>query len=519
MTMRKRRKKRVSTGKIILFGIIIAGAIVLFCFYLDTKTDYHLVIIDKDGVVSEIQTYDSFSLAKSNMRKLSHGEDENYAITTDDGSRIAIRYGVINFRTKKCTVNTEYKIDERDETGYINGCYGSDAVYLDTSKDGKQFKFMMGGVVGWVDRKDVELLNYYDEKEVSSVSHYVVKDNTFLHKGTTDLTKDGYAFSLDVGLPFEDTSFAYYYSYDGHYFYPSFSSMNDDYQNDTREHAINADAPYFNYYQYVSHRTMSNYTASDINSYISKELGYTSSPTGYPMATGQSMLYNTGNAFIEAQNKYSANAIMMMSLAINESAYGTSELAYTKNNLFGHAAYDASPSQSANKYANTAESILVHASVFLNQGYLNSCDGFDGSGTCNSDHANRYRGAFFGDKESGMNVRYASDPYWGEKAAAFYRKFDQAMGKRDTDFTLMIKEVDHASIYAQPDRNSTVLYETPKLKYHSFYVLDTIENSQGTWYKIKSDAPISADGKQVDLNSNAYESNVQEVYINAKDLK
>ena len=231
------------------------------------------------------------------------------------------------------------------------------------------------------------------------------------------------------------------------------------------------------------------------------------------------MLYNTGNAFIEAQNTYSANAIMMMSLAINESAYGTSELAYTKNNVFGHAAYDASPSQSANKYANTAESILVHASVFLNQGYLNACDGFDGNGTCNSDNANRYRGAFFGDKESGMNVRYASDPYWGEKAAAFYRKFDNAMGQKDSNFTLLIKAVDHACVYSKPDRNSTVLYETPSLKYDSFFILDTVKNEQGTWYQIKSDAPISSDGKQVDLNSNAYDLKVQAVYLNAEDLK
>lgn len=516
---RRRRKQKVSTWKLILTGILIAAAIILFCFYLDTNTDYHLIIIDKNGVASEIQTYDSFTLAKSNMRKLSHGEDENYIITTDNGTRLAIRYGVINFRTKKCSVNTEYKIDGREETGYLNGCYGSDALYLDTSKDGKQFKFLMGGVVGWVDRKDVELLNYYDEKEVASVSHYVVKDNTFLHKGTTNPSESAYAFSLDVGLPFEETAYAYYYSYDGHYFYPSFSSMSDDYQNDTRENAINADTPYFNYYQYLSHRSISNYSASDINSYITKELGYTSLPTGFPMAKNQSMLYNSGRAFIDAQNKYSTNAIMMMSLAINESAYGTSELAYTKNNLFGHAAYDASPSQSANKYANAAESILVHASVFLNQGYLNACDGFDGTGTCNSDRANRYRGAFFGDKQSGMNVRYASDPYWGEKAAAFYRKFDQAMGNKDTGFDTFIKAVDHASIYAKPDRNSTVLYETATLQYDSFLLLDTITNDQGTWYQIKSDAPIRNDATQVDHNSDAYHTKSQAVYIHADDVK
>lgn len=513
----KKKKKRVSSFKIIVTGSLIAGAIILFCFYLDTKTDYHLIIIDKDGVASQIQTYDSLSMAKDNMRKLQHGENENYMITTDDGTRVAMRYGVLDFRTKKCTVNTEYTIDDRKETGYINGCYGADAIYLDTSKDGKQFKFMIGGVIGWVDRKDVRLLNYYDEKEVSSVSHYVVKDKTFLHKGTTDVTKAAYALSLDIGLPFQETSYDYYYSYDGHYFYSSFSSMSDDYQNDTRKNSINANAPYHNYYQYLSHRSISNYTAEDINTYISKELGYHAYPKGYPMGNGESMLYQSGKSFIDAQNKYSTNAIMMMSLSINETAYGTSELAFTKNNLFGHAAYDASPSKSANQYASSAESILVHASHFLNQGYLNACDGFKGTGTCNADQANRYRGAFFGDKESGMNVRYASDPYWGEKAAAFYRKFDNAMGKKDANFSLLIMDVDHVPVYQKPDKDSTILYYTPTIKHASYLLLDTMKNDQGTWYKIKSDAPLTSDGTQVDLNSTQYQAKVQEVYLLAED--
>lgn len=518
MTKRK-KKKHVSYFKIISAGLLIAGVIIVFLLYLDTKTDYHLVIIDKNGVASEIQTYDSFKLAKSNMRKLDHQENENVEITTDDGTRVAIRYGVLNFKTKQCTVNTAYTFDDRDEEGYINGCYGADAVYLDTSNDGKKFKFMMSGVVGWVDRKDVELLDYYNEKEVASVSHYVVKDNTFLHKGTTDVKSGNYAFSLDVGLPFQDTSYAYYYSYDGHYFYPSFTSMSDDYQNNTRKNSVNYDQPYYNYYQFLSHRSISNYSTQDINKYITSILGYTSQPSSYPMGNEESLLFNMGKAFVDAQNRYSTNAIMMMGLSANESAYGRSELAYAKNNLFGHAAYDASPSQSANKYANPQESILVHASVFLNQGYLNACDGFKGSGTCDSEQANRYRGAYLGDKESGMNVRYASDPYWGEKAASFYRKFDKAMGMKDAKFDILIKDVDHAPVYQKADKNSTILYRTPTVKNYSMLVLDIIKNDQGTWYKIKSDAPINKEGNQVETESSAYNVKKSIVFINADDLK
>lgn len=514
--MRKRKKKKVSTFKIVLLGVGIALGIICLCLYLDTKTAYHLRMIDANGVCEEIQTYNSFTQAKANMLKLDHQENENYEITTDKGKRLALRYGIVNFRTKECSVNTSYQIEDRKEEGYTNGCYGADAAYLDTSSDGKKVKFLMGGVTGWVAMDDIELLNYYDTKEVASVSHYVVSDQTFLHKGTTDVKKSSFAFSIDVGMPLEESAYSYYYSYDGHYFYPSFSSMIDDYQKDTRKNSVNSETPYYNYYQYLSHRSKSNYSAQDINTYISKVLGYTSAPAHFPMEAAQSMLYQSGSAFINAQNKYSTNAIMMLSLSINETAYGTSQLAFEKNNLFGHAAYDASPSKSANKYASAAESIEVHASVFLNQGYLNSCDGAQNADACDSSNANRYRGAYFGDKESGMNVRYASDPYWGEKAAAFYRKFDTAMGLKDQKFPILIKNVENAPLYEKPDKKSTVLYKTPTVNHYSFYILDTIKNGKDTWYKVKSDAPIKKGS--VDLEASAYDETQGIVYVNSKDL-
>lgn len=514
MSKKRKKKKRMGKWYILLF-LLMLGTLSLIV-YLNQQTDYHIVVIDKDGNAQEIQTYDSLSSAKENMLLLERGENENIAITTDDGTRLALRYGVVNFRTKQCTVNTSYQVDDREETGYLNGCYGADGAYIDTSDDGKRVKFMIGGVVGWVDRSEVELLNYYDPKEVTSVNHYVVSEGTFLHKGTTDIKQDAYYFSLDVGLPFQNTAYQYYYSYDGHYFYPSFSSMVDDYRASTRKNSVNANEPYYNYYQYLPHRTISNYTAADINKYIESTLGYHALPTAFPMKEQESMLYQSGDAFINAQNQYGANAIMMLSLSINETGYGKSELSFTKHNLFGHAAYDSSPSKSANQYANTAESILVHASVFLNQGYLNSCDGSDGGDACDASKANRYRGAYFGDKESGMNVRYASDPYWGEKAAAFYRKFEKAMGDKDHTFSYIVKNVDRQNVYASPDQNSRIVYKTPTMKNYVFLVRNKIENEQGTWYEIQSDAPL--DNGVVSMKSENYAQKSNIVYINEKDF-
>ena len=46
----------------------------------------------------------------------------------------------------------------------------------------------------------------------------------------------------------------------------------------------------------------------------------------------------------------------------------------------------------------------------------------------NAGYAN---GAVFGNKAMGFNVRYASDPYWGAKAAGHLYRMDKMMGGRE----------------------------------------------------------------------------------------
>ena len=67
-----------------------------------------------------------------------------------------------------------------------------------------------------------------------------------------------------------------------------------------------------------------------------------------------------------------------------------------------------------------------------------------------------YHGGFFGDKAGGMNVRYASDPYWGEKAADFYRTFDMVMQGRDRDISYLVSE-QPVTVYSSKKKD-TVLY-------------------------------------------------------------
>lgn len=76
-----------------------------------------------------------------------------------------------------------------------------------------------------------------------------------------------------------------------------------------------------------------------------------------------------GSAFADAEQKYGVNAWFLTSLAIHESAYGTSTIAKEKNNLFGFRAYDASPFKSAKTYSSPAESVDSVAK-YLSEKYL-----------------------------------------------------------------------------------------------------------------------------------------------------
>ena len=61
-------------------------------------------------------------------------------------------------------------------------------------------------------------------------------------------------------------------------------------------------------------------------------------------------MYNSGSIFVNMQNTYGVNALLMAGVAANESAWGNSSIAQTKNNLFGLNAVDSAPGASADTY-------------------------------------------------------------------------------------------------------------------------------------------------------------------------
>lgn len=385
-------------------------------------------------------------------------------------TRASSAYAVVNFNTTNTARVVEYYEDQTGRRGYINSVSGTDAAFLGTNADGTKVKFLQAGVIGWVNSSEVEIIPYRDEVNVSS---YLVDSSGKLHHYvTTNLVTWPGKFLIGNAPSYLKKGVGYF-SYDGHYFYTTFQNMIDDYKNNVRSHAVNANQPYYSYFQYLPHRTKSNFTAAQINQYINDK------------TASDSVLRGEGSSYIQYQNLYGVNAISVLGVSINESGWGMSTFAKTRNNIFGHKAYDSNVNEAAT-YPSINASIKEHALVYLSNGYLYSKDW-------------RYNGAHLGDKASGLNVQYASDPYWGEKAAAQAYALEAYYGNKNIDYgyyTIGIKtKQESVNVYKDPSLSSTVLYSTKAVKDYPFVILAEYTgpsvNGSTKWYKVQSDPTLN----------------------------
>lgn len=391
---------------------------------------------------------------------------------------------VVNFRTKNNAV-TEFIEQETAKPGYTNGAYGADAVYLGYA-NGK-YKFMLSGVVGWVKESEVQVVNLSQAKVVSC---YEVKEGKLLHHIVQDMTTPGYATSLNNGpAPSYLEPGVTYYSYDGHYFYRDYGVMVSDYRKDERSQSVNPEEPYYNYFQYLPMRSQSSYTGAEINTILDE------------MIKKDSKMKDTGEIFVNNQDTYGVNALLMAGIAANESNWGKSSISQKKNNLFGLNATDATPGINANRYSSVTACIEDFANGWMSRGYLYPKD-------------YRYNGGFLGNKASGLNVKYASDPYWGEKAANIVWRLDHSMGEKDArKYTLAVKEIvpkDHISVNVrkEPSASSTLLYKTGKAA--NYVVLMRKSEPIDGFYEIQSDGVLDKERSKVVKENGTY--NFQQMY-------
>ena len=119
--------------------------------------------------------------------------------------------------------------------------------------------------------------------------------------------------------------------------------------------------------------------------------------------------------FYYIEKQYNINGVFVASVGIHESAWGTSQIAREKNNLFGYGANDSNPYNGAYSFSTYSESIDLIARVFVKY-YLNP----KGTSIYGGEKA---EGTYYnGPTLSGINTKYATDKNWSN-AVYNYMKY------------------------------------------------------------------------------------------------
>ena len=254
-----------------------------------------------------------------------------------------------------------------------------------------------------------EKLSYISQGSIVSIDGDEAKDGRIPVK-ISGLS--GYMNKSDLVAVSSDSDFIPHYSSDGNYLYhelspyasirvaPHSSSMA------IGKKYYSADGINFenftveNPFLFRDLRKPTNYTAEELNKVYSL------------MNIQGSRLAGKGEVFKEAEKRYQVNALYLMAHSALESAWGRSQIANDKNNFFGIAAYDTTPYDSAKSFDNVDKGILG-AAKWIRENYI--------------DEGRTH----LGNKSSGMNVLYASDPYWGEKIASIMMTINSKLGEKD----------------------------------------------------------------------------------------
>lgn len=472
------------------------------------ESKYELGRAHTDGNVSHVACYNNFYDAHNAM--VQNGGEDLIVFERKNGvtTLVDAQYALMDLTVNPKAV-TYYYADERDETtpnNYMdNGSLygGVDGAYLSVNIPNKVAHLKTAGYDGWVNPGDYEIvpLNW-----VKSSTSYTITSSTIRHNYVSKI-QENYSGSSgrNIGPKPEGISEGTYYSYDGKYFYRTRLDMLKDYKSNTHTRAVNSNNPYYNYYLYLPNHSKTSYSSVNIDSYIRDVLGYTQDVYGDKAQNKTSRLYGKGTFFYYAQQKFGVNAILSLSLSRNETANGTSNLAVKKNNGFGLNAVDSNPYEDANWYATFSSSILGYASKWVTYGYANPFD-------------SRYRSSVFGNKGIGMNIKYASDPYWSEKMASNYYGIDSYYGFQDYNYyQLGVNTQVGVPARTAPSNNAKVAYNMNYVD-TSFIILEEVVgdyvNGNNKWYKVISDLNIDNNGNQLYAYSD-YNWNGAYVYIPA----
>ena len=418
---------------------------------LETKTDdaYEIALAYDDGSYYFVGSANSYEEAIKIL--------ETTPLPMDEGSIIPViinRNGQVVYstnamayilNTSNATVNIYTTSALNNAFTYVNQAYVSDIPLIETTSNAA--KVQVSGYTGWIrsnlDNESLSDIRIVPMNQVKNPSYYIVESGILYHFISSDLTGGG-GYKIAIGAaPSYLSENTRYFSYDGNYFYngsnieSGLNAVVNDLKCGNNNNAVNKNNPFYLYYQYLPMRTKTVYTATQLDNYINAK------------TQSNSKLRGIGQALKDAEEKYGVNALIILGVAINESGWGTSTIAQQKNNLFGIKAYDSNTG-AADVFATPGDSVLEFAKNYMSKGYTNPTDW-------------RHFGGLLGNKGVGANVKYASDPFWGEKAARY--AFD-------------------ADLYLSGNKVSSLI-DTNRYKIGMYTSSNEVKNSSGsTIYKV-----------------------------------
>ncbi len=227
------------------------------------------------------------------------------------------------------------------------------------------------------------------------------------------------------------------------------------------------------YYQFLPLRTYTSISADKMDSYLRSKIG-----SEYSAMSGKA------SAFISSQKEYGVNALLVFCMGMHESNFGTHVYATNYYNFFGWSAFDDNPSN-ATQY-NSAEGAIRAQMGYNLTAYLDSKDW-------------RHMSSSLGNKGSGVNVYYASDPYWSVKISAYAYDLDKYANNYNgslsdyNDYVLGIVKEAGVEVKSKADASSSTLYKIHQGRsssYISNYVVVVLGEENG-YVKIRTTNPVS----------------------------
>lgn len=384
-------------------------------------------LFDKDGVMLSSQWKDKYYLKDSGAMAQNEWffdkkynswfylkSDGSYAENQWQGSYYLKSYGYMakNEWIFDKSYNAWYYLKE--DGAYVTGNFTINGKDYSFQSNGKWISdtaayYKVKPITANVYSASGEKLSYISQGSIVSIDGSETKDGRLPVK-ISGLS--GYMNKSDLVAVSSDSDFIPHYASDGNYLYhelspyasirvaPHSSSMA------IGSKYYSADGVNFdnfkveNPFLFRDLRKPTNYTAAELDKVYSL------------MNIQGSRLAGKGEVFKEAEKRYQVNALYLMAHSALESAWGRSQIAKDKNNFFGIAAYDTTPYDSAKSFDNVDKGILG-AAKWIRENYI--------------DEGRTH----LGNKSSGMNVLYASDPYWGEKIASIMMTINSKLGEKD----------------------------------------------------------------------------------------